>query len=604
MKRVLKFLFATIVLTGVIVSCGGDGDKPGPEKGKLVISASSEEIMNDGEDAVVFTVKYDGEDVTSSAVIKMNGEVFTGTTFTSTETGTFKFKAEYDGVTSNEVTVTVNAPSALMLSTVDGKEEIAADGVDAIMFVVTLHGEDVTSDAVIKINGEVFAGTTFTSTETGTFKFKAEYDGVTSNEITVTVNAPSELILSTVNGKNEIAADGMDAVTFIVTLDSEDVTSSAVIKKDGVAITGHTFSSLEADDYEFTAEYDGLVSEDITVTVRALGAVVLSVNKALIQNDGEDEAIFTVMCGEDDVTSLSTIKMGASDISGTTFSTTEVGIYKFTATYAALTSNEITVTAQPAESGFVTDDEFDATRVLYKTVLYLSHTFDGCIPCVTLKDNLAVMAPSNRVIPVYIYEPQNSAAKVEAASIDVYRNIYTQLRDGSGFSATAYPATMVELDKKFIGAMAVDEMKAGYYDEYVVKPARTGIKVASAINGNKVEFTVSVGAQVADNYYVGALLVEDKVVSPQSTPSGNDTKYVHKGVFRDYATTSVYGNDLGAMSVGDVVSKNLSIGILSKYAAENLSLVVYTLYKDGDNFRIANSVKVPANGSTGYMYVQ
>ncbi len=194
MKKMIKFLFAAVALTGVMVACGKDDKEPGDDpKGELVISVApaSSIIVNDGESVAVFTVMYDDVDVTSSAVIKKDGVALGDTEFTSTETGTFKFKAEYDGVTSNEVTVTVHPADELFM--ISDKTEIAMDDEDGVTFTVYFNGEDVTDETLIcDASAVCLLANVFYPSETGEFVFEAKFeenpdDVPASNPITIIV---------------------------------------------------------------------------------------------------------------------------------------------------------------------------------------------------------------------------------------------------------------------------------------------------------------------------------------------------------------------------------------------------------------------------------
>ncbi len=117
MKKVIKLLFAAIAVTGVMASCGGDGKNEGT--GTLILSVepdfmnNTSVIVNSGTDYAEFFTTYNGNPVTAS--LKMNGANFTGDDFSTTTAGTYKFKAEYDGATSNEVTVIAAEQDDLVL---------------------------------------------------------------------------------------------------------------------------------------------------------------------------------------------------------------------------------------------------------------------------------------------------------------------------------------------------------------------------------------------------------------------------------------------------------------------------------------------------------
>ena len=197
MKHLIKFLFAAIALTAFMSSCAPDDVDPPVGEKTLTLTSDKDKIVADGEDMVTFTVKYGEDDVTSYVVIKQDGAEIDGNTFTVAETGTYKFTAHmYDGQTSNEITVTATEPGSGLTLSVD-KNEIAANGTDAATFTVKYGETDVTSSAVIRMNGTAITGNTFTASETGDYKFTAEHDGNTSNEVTVTaVSAEVRVVLS------------------------------------------------------------------------------------------------------------------------------------------------------------------------------------------------------------------------------------------------------------------------------------------------------------------------------------------------------------------------------------------------------------------------
>lgn len=73
-----------------------------------------------------------------------------------------------------------------------------------------------------------------------------------------------------VSDKPEIQADGKDVVTFAVTYGGEDITSEAQIRclDSSVKMSGNTFITDIAGEYEFVAIYDGLTSEKVKVNAK------------------------------------------------------------------------------------------------------------------------------------------------------------------------------------------------------------------------------------------------------------------------------------------------------------------------------------------------
>ncbi len=224
----LKFLFTVVAITGVMASCSDKGNDPEPGgKGELILTASTDEITADGIDAVTFTVTYDGDDVTSSAVIKQsNGAVVEGAEFVATAAGTYKFTAEYDEVTSNEVSVKADISLTAIVLSVD-KNEIVNDGIDAATFTVTLGGEDITSSSELRVNNTPMDGVEFTNRTKGRYTFMAVYEGRVSNQIAIQV-VDAELVLSI--DKSLIIADGEDAAVLTAMYGGLDVTDEVEVR--------------------------------------------------------------------------------------------------------------------------------------------------------------------------------------------------------------------------------------------------------------------------------------------------------------------------------------------------------------------------------------
>lgn len=107
------------------------------------------------------------EDVTSKAELYVNGAPLTASSFTTTTAGSYTFKAVYEGVTSNEVTVTaVSGDTADGITLSASKSTIYADGGDfAVLTLKNASGEDVTNLGTFYANGEPLEGNRFSSSK-------------------------------------------------------------------------------------------------------------------------------------------------------------------------------------------------------------------------------------------------------------------------------------------------------------------------------------------------------------------------------------------------------------------------------------------------------
>ena len=238
------------------------------------------------------------------------------------------------------------------------KSEITADGLDTATFTVKVDGS-VTSEEVMVIclnDNSVLESNTFTTTTAGEYTFKATYKGFTSDAVAITATATDnpqpgpepELNVELTADKSEIVADNTDAVTFTVTVNGEDKTSTAeitVINYNEVLKT-NTFTTDVAGEFVFVAKYEGVKSNEVKVVATA---VETPVQKSLkiesdvnrIKADGTEKATFTVLYGEDDVTADAEIYCTNHEgvtVEGNTFSSSTVGSYSFRARYDGQTT--------------------------------------------------------------------------------------------------------------------------------------------------------------------------------------------------------------------------------------------------------------------------
>lgn len=107
------------------------------------------------------------EDVTSKAALYVNDAPLTSSTFTTTTAGSYTFKAVYEGVTSNEVTVTaVSGETAEGITLSASKESIYADGGDfSVLTLKAADGSDVTAQGTFYANGTPLEGNRFSSSK-------------------------------------------------------------------------------------------------------------------------------------------------------------------------------------------------------------------------------------------------------------------------------------------------------------------------------------------------------------------------------------------------------------------------------------------------------
>lgn len=223
------------------------------------------------------------------------------------------------------------------------KSSIVADGADKVTFTATVDG---VADAEIMIialkDNSILEGNTFTTTTPGTYQFKAVYGNESSDVVEITATE-AEKIISLEADKSEIVADDTEAVTFTVKVDGAEVSNGYEIinLNYNAALEGNTFTSDVAGEFKFQAKYDGKwLSNEVTVTVNNIPVpehktLKISATPNRIKADGVEEAVFTVMYGDEDVTADAEVYNTATQevLENKKFSSSTVGSYNFRARY-------------------------------------------------------------------------------------------------------------------------------------------------------------------------------------------------------------------------------------------------------------------------------
>lgn len=242
----------------------------------IVIAASTDTIVADGIDAIIFTVTEGKRNITNNIDIYVNGNKIEGNKFTTTVAGEYSAYAKRGDVTSNEISFYAKEveepeepekPIELFAS----KTNIIADGIDAVTFTVKQDNIDVTSEVEIFINGNKIDGNSFTTTTAGNYNVNAKKGELVSNELNITAEEyiepekPIELSASTTS----ITANGTDVISFTVIQDGDNVTDQSEIYVNNNLISGNQFSTFTPGTYTAYAKKNEVISNEISFTAEA-----------------------------------------------------------------------------------------------------------------------------------------------------------------------------------------------------------------------------------------------------------------------------------------------------------------------------------------------
>ncbi|MBR4998153.1 MAG: Omp28-related outer membrane protein [Bacteroidaceae bacterium] len=120
MKKVLNTLLTLAVMISGL--CFTSCEEKEPE-GQLVVTASTNIIVADGNDEVVLTAKFGELDVTQEVFFYANNTPMSSNVFTTVKAGDYKFFASYKGNLSNQVTVKAASPALYIAIPEDSQPE-------------------------------------------------------------------------------------------------------------------------------------------------------------------------------------------------------------------------------------------------------------------------------------------------------------------------------------------------------------------------------------------------------------------------------------------------------------------------------------------------
>ena len=194
-KNALKiFLFvaiATIFACSSSEDNGDGGGNGGGNNGPTSLTVTASSLFVDFGTEVTFTVKTnEGTNVTTEAIISVNGAPISGNTHTSPSTGEYTVSATYETLTSSTITVNVipilesiSIETASAVYNIGERVEYVVVGTDNDGGTTTL----TSASTVFVDNAESATGNVIIPGVTGTIEAYATFNEFTSDAITITI---------------------------------------------------------------------------------------------------------------------------------------------------------------------------------------------------------------------------------------------------------------------------------------------------------------------------------------------------------------------------------------------------------------------------------
>ena len=286
-----KILFVILAIAG-LVAC--DSNDPTVET-KLQLEADKSEIIANGEDAVMFTVKDIEGNILEDATIHYadSHEALEGKSFKTKYAGEYSFYAKRGAAQSDAINITAKEdnntpgpePQERELKLSVEPETIYVD--ESATFKVELEGNDVTSEATIYLKeGDVaLEGATYTATTEGVYAFYAKYEDATSNTVELNVRmkiVEEEKPIKITATETTIKANGVDSTKFTVTQDGANVTDKSTIYVNESILNGNRFITTTPGTYIVYAVKGEQRSNELTITAEE----VTSTGKSIVFAEG------------------------------------------------------------------------------------------------------------------------------------------------------------------------------------------------------------------------------------------------------------------------------------------------------------------------------
>ena len=275
--------------------------------------------------------------------------------------------------------------------------------------------------------------------------------------------------------------------------------------------------------------------------------------------DGKSSVTFTVMNGDEDVTSASMIRCVTTGqtLQGNTFVTDKDGVYVFNASFEGSVSPNVQLTAMFASR-------------YERKVCVMEFTGQWCSQCPGGAKILNFLA--NEIYPgqIHVLAFHNNdefSLPVEQAlasefNVEVYPYYLTDMRDGGELRGNGCSESI---------------MKSLYETETFCGPSVScDYDAASGI----VDVMAKVISEKTMEYRLAAYVVEDKVVAEQTLGTGMQQDYVHRHVVRKMLSADWAGDRLGEIAAGEEGQKTWSFTLDPSWNPQNVAVAVLAIGPD------------------------
>ena len=406
--------------------------------------------------------------------------------------------------------------------TLTGSTNAIETGQSISFTVIDNLANNVTADATISINGSTISNP-YTFNGEGDFDVLASYNSLTSNSVSVSVEASATSIAITSNVTSAIL-ETQDSFEITVTGNNDvDYSGSSTIYVDGVANSGNIYTPTEIGGYEIYAKKDDLISNTLNLDcISGVNNIVVNLSSSGVDKDEEIE-FFAVDNYDNDVTSEATFFVDGVAITGSKYSTATTGLHEVYAVFTSLNGD-----LQSDTSDFVV---FRFTQ----KVLVEDYTGSWCQYCPRLAYQLDQAEQQNSsVIGVAVHNGDEMVYENEA-----------EMR--AEYGVTGLPAGRINRD------IVWNESLTQIFS-YTEDNQGLGLAINSTLSGDNVAVDVRIAYDIATSgNKLIVYLLEDGLIYPQSNFYDTDAAspwfgagnpivdFEHNNVLRK-AFTNIFGD--------------------------------------------------------------
>lgn len=311
----------------------------------------------------------------------------------------------------------------------------------------------------------------------------------------------------------------------------------------------------------------------------------------------DSELTFTVVKGEEDVTSECTFYNAATDevVSNPFTAPMEECVMEFYATWGFYQSNTVAVEV-------TTGDNFN------HRVLLVDHTGTGCPNCPNMIAMLKALSENSQYhhrcneAVCHTFNNNDPAYSGDAFTVSSY---YSQNVTTFGYPRLFYNLRNESTTSGHPNAADGAKNIMAQIDKLWKRAADAGIKATSTIEGNQLVVDIEVTSKVEQNYHAVVWVLEDGIYGYQNG-ARYDWMNTHNNALRRISSGSeseLSGEDMGVIAVDGVATKRITTSLDGSWKKQNLKalIIISAPNKDG-NYEVVNTAVCPANGSIDYEY--